>query len=138
MEKIQFDSGLRSYCINGGEVLRFNPCDPNLYARFLESVEKLKTVEAELTRQAVPETVQGEDVVKLMQQADEKMKTILNWVFGGENDFHKILRGINLLAVAENGERVVTNLFAALEPVLVAGAKRCAGEQAAKIRENRA
>ena len=137
MEKIQFDSGLRSYCINGGEVLRFNPCDPNLYARFLESIEKLKEVEAELTRQAVPETVQGEDVVKLMQQADEKMKNVLNWVFGGENDFHKILRGINLLAVAENGERVVTNLFGALEPVLVEGAKRCAGEEAAKARAKR-
>ncbi len=137
MEKLQFDSGLRSYCINGGEVLRFNPCDPNLYARFLESVEKLKAVEAELTRQAAPETVQGEEIVQLMYQADAKMKSILNWVFGGDNDFHKILQDINLLAVAENGERVVTNLFAALEPVLVEGAKRCAGEEAAKAKAKR-
>ena len=137
MEKIQFDSGVRSYRINGGEVLRFNPCDPNLYARFLESVEKLKTVERELTGQAVPEAAQGTDIVKLMTQADGEMKTILNWVFGGENDFHKILNGVNLLAVAENGERVVTNLFAALEPILVEGAKRCAGEEAAKARAKR-
>ena len=132
MEKIQFDAGQRSYRINGAGILRFNPGDPNLYARFLESVEKLQKVEAELTQQA--EEMQGEDIVKLMTRADEKMKEILNWVFGADNDFHKLLGGVNLLAVAENGERVVTNLFEALEPVLVEGAKRCAGDVAARSR----
>ena len=128
MEKIQFDAGQRSYRINGGGILRFNPCDPNLYRRFMEAVEKLQAVEAELTQQA--EAMQGQEIVKLMGTADEKMKGILNWVFGGSNDFHKLLEGINLLAVAENGERVVTNLFEALEPVLVEGAKLCAATQA--------
>ena len=137
MEKIQFDSGLRSYRINGGQLLRFNPGDPNLYARFLESVEKLKAVEEELTRQAQGETAEGERILMLLTQADEKMKGILNWVFGGDNDFHKILNGINLLAVAENGERVVTNLFTALEPVLIDGAKCCAGAQAAQAKARR-
>ena len=135
MEKIQFDSGVRSYRINGGGILRFNPGDPNLYSRFLEAVEKLQEAEKELTRQA--ETAQAQDVVKLMTQADEKMKNILGWVFGESNDFHKLLGGVNLLAVADNGERVVTNLFAALEPVLVEGAKRCAGQQAEKARLER-
>ena len=135
MEKIQFDSGVRSYRINGGGILRFNPSDPNLYSRFLEAVEKLQEAEKELTRQA--ETAQAEDIVKLMQQTDEKMKNILGWVFGESNDFHKLLGGVNLLAVADNGERVVTNLFAALEPVLVEGAKRCAGQQAEKARLER-
>ena len=135
MEKIQFDSGVRSYRINGGGILRFNPGDPNLYSRFLVAVGKLQEAEKELTRQA--ETAQAEDIVKLMQQADEKMKNILGWVYGESNDFHKLLGGVNLLAVADNGERVVTNLFAALEPVLVEGAKRCAGQQAEKARLER-
>ena len=135
MEKIQFDSGVRSYRINGGGILRFNPGDPNLYSRFLEAVEKLQEAESELTQQA--ETARAEDMVKLMTQADEKMKHILGWVFGESNDFHKLLGGVNLLAVADNGERVVTNLFAALEPVLVEGAKRCAGQQAEKARLER-
>ena len=133
MEKIQFDSGIRSYRINGGGVLRFNPGDPNLYARFLEAVEKLKAAEEELVQTA--ETANQQDVVKLMTQADQKMKEILNWVFGTGNDFCQLLQGVNLLAVADNGERVVTNLFAALEPVLVDGAKRCAGELAAKVKK---
>ena len=135
MEKIQFDSGVRSYRINGGGILRFNPGDPNLYSRFLEAVEKLQEAEKELTRQA--ETAQAQDIVKLMTQADEKMKNIPGWVFGESNVFHKLLGGVNLLAVAANGERVVPNLFAALEPVLVEGAKRCAGQQAEKARLER-
>lgn len=135
MEKIQFDSGIRSYRINGAGILRFNPGDPNLYSRFLEAVEKLKEVEAELTQQAAE--TEGVQIVKLMTQADEKMKTILGWVFGPENDFQKILGGVNLLAIADNGERVVTNLFGALEPVLVEGAKRCAGQQADRIKARR-
>ena len=136
MEKIQFDAGLRSYRINGGGILRFNPSDPNLYSRFLEAVQKLQAVETELTNRA--EAAGAEQILALMARADEKMKEILGWVFGEGNDFQKILSGVNLLAVAENGERVVTNLFAALEPVLVEGAKRCAGEQAAKLREEQA
>lgn len=135
MEKIQFDSGVRSYRINGEGMLRFNPCDPNVYSRFLDAVEKLKEVEAELSRQAAE--TEGVQIVKLMTQADEKMKAILSWVFGAENDFQQILKGVNLLAVADNGERVVTNLFAALEPVLVEGAKRCAGQQAEEIKARR-
>ena len=138
MEKIQFDSGVRSYRINGGGILRFNPGDPNLYSRFLEAVEKLQEAEKELTRQA--ETAQAQDIVKLMTQADEKMKNILGWVFGESNDFHKLLGGVNLLAVADNGERIITNLLLALEPVLVAGAKRCAQlktEEARKKAEER-
>ena len=136
MEKIQFDSGLRSYRINGGQVLRFNPGDPNLYARFLEAVEKLQTLEQELTEMA--RQAENQELVKLLKQTDEKMKAVLNWVFGEGNDFHKLLQGVNLLAVAENGERVVTNLFAALEPVLVDGAKRCAGDLAARAKAEQA
>ena len=135
MEKIQFDAGQRSYRINGSGILRFNPGDPNLYGRFLEAVEKLKEAETELTEQA--KEAQGADIVKLLTRTDEKMKGILNWVFGADNDFHKILNGVNLLAVADNGERVVTNLFAALEPVLVEGAKRCASDMAAEVKAKR-
>ena len=135
MEKIQFDSGVRSYRINGGGILRFNPGDPNVYSRFLEAVEKLKDAETELTERS--REAEGADLVKLLSGADGKMKDILNWVFGEGNDFHKLLGGVNLLAVADNGQRVVTNLFEALEPVLVAGARRCAGQQAQKARAER-
>ena len=131
MEKLNFDSGIKEFKINGGGVLRFNPGDPNVYARFLEAVEKIQSVETALTERAkgLEEQDSGKAAVKLMAQADKQMKEILGWVFGPSNDFDKILGGVNLLAVAGNGERVVTNLFAALQPVLVDGAQHCANEK---------
>lgn len=129
MEKIKFDSGIRSFDLGTGTALRFNPGDPNLYARFLEAGEKVRSVEKEMAAQAKTIAEDGEGVVTLLQNADKKMKQILSWVFGEENDFEKILGGLNLLAVGNNGQRVVSNLFTALQPILISGAEACAREQ---------
>ena len=135
MEKLQFDTGMKSYRLNGG-VLRFHPGDPNLYSRFLEAVDKLKALETEMAETALAEDGQ---LLAAMHSADQKMKQVLNWVFGTGNDFDKLLEGVNLLAVADNGERIITNLLLALEPVLLEGAKRCAAAktQAAKDKANK-
>ena len=133
MKRIKLDSGVEQLAIGEG-VLRFNPKDPNLYVRFQEAVERLQQVEKELMASA-PED--GSAAVALLHKADGKMKEILAWVFGPGNDFDRILGGVNLLAVAKNGERVVTNLFAALEPVLLDGAKACAAEQAAAAKSRK-
>ena len=129
MQKIQFDSGVKRYKLGAG-VLQFNPGDPNVYARFMEAVEKLKTLEQALVEKAQTVEKDGEQVVKLMRSADEQMKSTLNWVFGAGNDFDAMLGGVNLLAMAGNGQRVATNLFAALEPVLLEGARGCAAGKA--------
>ena len=65
-----------------------------------------------------------------MRDADRDTKKILSEVFGADNDFDKILGGVNMLAVAGNGERVITNLLAALQPIMVEGAQNCAKQQA--------
>ena len=131
MENIQFDSGVKEYKVNGEGVLRFNPGDPNLYARFLEAAEKIKAMEEELAgkMQAPEGQKDGAEAVKAIAEADKQMKEVLSWVFGSGNDMDKILGGVNLLAVAGNGERVVTNLFGVLQPILVAGAESCAREK---------
>lgn len=125
MEKLTLDTGLRSYRINGGGVLRFNPADPNLYARFLEAMEKIKAMEDSL-----PGTGEGSPLEN-MCRTDKQIKQLLDWVFTG-NDFDGLLGGVNLLAVATNGERVITNLLQTLLPVLTEGAQLCAGVQVDK------
>ena len=126
MEKLTFDNGMKSYRINGGGVLRFNPADPNVYARFLEGTQALQAMEAEVS------AGEGLSAVAALAEADKKMKQVLNGIFGAQNDFETLLEGVNLLAVAGNGERVVTNLFAALEPILSEGARRCAQDKTAE------
>lgn len=132
MEKLNFDSGIREYKINGNGVLRFNPGDPNVYARFLEVSQKIQKIEEEME-----EKVKALDsakeissaVLQILTEADKQMKDVMNWVFGLGNDFDQILEGVNLMAAATNGERVVTNLLNALLPVLQEGAENCARQQ---------
>lgn len=118
MEKLKFDTGVRCYKVGGG-VLRFNPADPNLYSRFLGAVEQLQTLEEELSGSR-------EDALQALCRADARVKEILAGVFGPENDLEAVFGGMNLLAVGSNGQRLLTNFIAAIEPVLHAGARRCA------------
>jgi transglutaminase-like putative cysteine protease len=75
METIQFDTGLRSYQVGGG-VLRFNPSDPNLYARFLEAETQLQALEQEFTQQleGLTGAQRAETMVRLTAQTDKKLK----------------------------------------------------------------
>ena len=131
MEKITFDCGIRSYRIGQEGVLRFNPADPNVYARFISCGEKLQEIEKELRAQAKDQTAS----LHLLEQADKKLKEMLTWVFGPQNDFDAILGGVSLLATGENGQRVIANLLSAIQPILVEGAKQCAREIAEKAKE---
>ena len=41
MEQLIFDDGTREFQVNGGEILRFNPQDLNLYHRFFEAMGEI-------------------------------------------------------------------------------------------------
>lgn len=144
MEKLVFDSGVRKFQVNGDGVLQFNPSDMNVYTRFLDAAEKIQKVEADLVEKAkgFGEGATGEDVLRLMSDADREVKKILQHVFGEKNDFDAIMGGVNVMAVAGNGERVITNFLEALFPIIAEGAQNCARERAqaiaAQARMNRA
>lgn len=138
MEKIKFDGGIQEFRLGGCGVLRFNPGDPNVFARFMESVKKMEELEKALSKEAKAlEETDTQGMMALMQRTDGKIKELLGWVFGPANDFDSILGGVSLLAVADNGQRVIANLFDALRPVLEEGAKRCARQAAAGIKARR-
>ena len=132
MEVLNFDSGIREYKINNNGVLRFNPGDPNVYARFMEASEKIQKIEDEMagkTKALDNSEDSGGAVLQILAEADKQMKDVLSWVFGKGNDFDEIMEGVNLMAVATNGERVVTNLLNALLPIIQTGAENCAKQQ---------
>ncbi|MBE6943303.1 MAG: hypothetical protein E7453_03455 [Ruminococcaceae bacterium] len=116
MEKLQFDCGVRTFRVNGGESLRFNPADPNLYARLQSAGERLADIQKEMG---------GDDVPKMLWEADKKLKGLLCEVFPG-NDMEKLFAGVNLLAPTKSGKTVFENFMEALEPILTAGAEECA------------
>ena len=133
MEDLNFDYGIREFKINGRGVLRFNPSDPNVYDRLMDALDEIKDVESSLMEQA--KEIQQDDgaaVLRLMAQTDKQVKKILGEVFGPENDFDEILGGVNVMAVASNGERVISNLLNVLTPIIQEGAEKCAKQQADK------
>ena len=139
MAEIVFDSGVREYRLNGMGTLRFHPGDPNLYARFFDALDEIQELIGELNQKTAGDAQEysGRDTVTLMAQMDSNVKKILNRAFGLDNDFDRILGGLNLMAVAGNGKPIITNLLDALEPVLAEGAKECAAQQvrAAKAKQ---
>jgi len=131
MKKLDLDWGVEEYRLGNG-VLRLHPGDPNLYTRFLAAAEQIPAIEKALTEKAktLPDAESAQAMLQLLQEADCQMKALLQQVFQG-NDFEKLLQGVNLLAVAGNGERVITNLLRTLEHVLRSGAERFADAQTA-------
>lgn len=142
MEQLIFDSGIKEYQINGKGVLRFNPSDPNVYARFVDAMPKIEQIEKEMAEKAnnidKDSGAAGEQVLRIMRETDRKIKAELSSVFGDGNDFDQILEGVNLMAVASNGERVIANLINALQPIMENGAKECVRSEVAEAKLNRA
>ena len=102
MQTITIDTGMQEYLINNRAVLRFNPSDPNLYHRFFAAAPKLDALDAELTEQlkalpAKPDDARAERGLALLTDYDHRIKALLTEIFGGENDFDKVLEGVNLL-----------------------------------------
>lgn len=131
MKNLKFDTGVVSYRLGSG-VLRFNPADPNVYARFQQALEKLRGLEEDMAQK-----LQNSDVLTVMAETDRALKDTFNWVFGPGNDFDAICGGVNLLSAGADGQRVVNRLFEALEPVLLDGARRCAGQAVEKANARR-
>lgn len=126
MEKLTLDTGVRAYKVGAG-VLKFNPTDPNVYARFLEILDSLSGLESELAQHT------GANAIAALAKTDKELKSRLSYVFGPGNDLDAIFSGVSLLAVGANGERLITNFLAAMEPVLREGARACAAAEAAKL-----
>lgn len=133
MQNIILDTGVEEFSFAGGGALRFNPCDPNLYARFMEAEKDMQALEDELN-QAAGDGSTPETVIRLSHEADKRAKALLSRVFGAGNDFDQILGGVSLLAMAGNGQRVIANLMDVLEGILTEGAARFAREKADAIR----
>ena len=140
MNKITFDTGIHEFEVNGNGVLRFNPSDPNLYNRFLDATEDIKGIEKELEAkaQSYEADENGEGILRIMREADSRVKVRLHDVFGHENDFDKLLGGVNVLAMTKSGSRVITNLLGAITPIISEGAERYIDDKVSEVKYNRA
>ena len=141
MENLIFDNGVKEYSINGRATLCFNPADPNVYARYVDSVEKINEIEAEMRAAGASLDENSSDYAKqsldIMRDADAKVKAMLRETFGAQNDFDAIFDGVNVMGVAVNGKMVITNFMEMLAPILEDGAKRVVDQAVGQKQLNR-
>lgn len=148
MELLNIDVGLKSYqLVEGGEPLVFNPGDPSVYARYMDAVPTLKEMEVEYSNKAnttVSENATDEEKVaagqksfELLREADTRFKGIFNSIFACGNDFDKILRGVNVMAVTADGDRVINKLLEALSPIMQDGVTACVTSEVRAAKLNR-
>ena len=137
-KKLNIDTGIQEFQIGGGGVLRFNPADPNVFNRFLGATEAVGRIDEEFAQRAkeLPEG-DGEGALRLLADADRKIKAVLNEIFGGGNDFDRILSGVNVMAAGANGQRIISNIFEALTPIFAEGAQKCADAKLETAKANR-
>lgn len=143
---LQFDDGLLRLDINGNGLLIFNPSDFNVYQRFFGLLKELPQLEQRYVAE-VEQSAGGpgeEDSLELAgreldraRELDREIKDKLGAVFGPGNDFDALLGGVNVMAVGNNGERVITNLLNALAPYIEEGAERHRQDAAREARLNR-
>ncbi|UWP66967.1 hypothetical protein NQ490_08395 [Subdoligranulum variabile] len=127
MKQLTIDTGVEEFSVNGHGVLRFNPADPNLYHRFFDAGKTLSALDKELEEKvaALPDGPESAEAgLALLAEYDGRIKALLTGIFGAENDFDRVLGGVNLAGVGTNGKRVVQNLLEALTPILQQGAQR--------------
>lgn len=150
-EKLKFDDGVKRLDVNGNGLLCFNPSDPNVYQRLctllreLPELEKQYHVQVEMPDGEISDAeviALGGEILGRAREIDAGIKKKLAWVFGPENDFDKLLDGVNLMAFGGNGERVITNFVNAIKPYLEDGLRQhrqgAAAEAVAAAKKNRA
>ena len=141
---LQFDDGLLRLDINGNGILTFNPSDFNVYQRFFGLLKDLPELEKRYAAE-VEQPGSEDDSFALAgreldraRELDREIKDKLGAAFGPGNDFDALLGGVNLMAVGNNGQRVITNLLNALAPYIEEGAKRHQQEAAEAALRSRA
>lgn len=143
---LQFDDGLLRLDINGNGLLTFNPSDFNVYQRFFGLLKELPELEKRYASEVeTPAGASGEDAslelagreLDRAKDMDREIKDKLGAVFGPGNDFNALLGGVNVMAVGNNGQRVITNLLNALAPYIEEGAERHRQDAAREARLNR-
>lgn len=137
MEKLILDTGVKEFEINDNGVLRFNPSDPNVYARFCEAKDQISEIDDRLQEQLskaesleLSDEAKNEEAIKLCDAADKEIKSLLSYIFGECNNFDTLLGGISVLAITSSGKMLLEEMLDALAPIVEEGSRSCLKQKA--------
>lgn len=112
MQSINFDTGYKTYAVNGDEnnVIRINVADINLRSK-LETVMKNISSAKERLKNCEP-------TFELYEEVDKTIKEQLDYAFG-ENFSKSVFGDVNCLTVANSqGDMIIETFVAAFMPIV--------------------
>lgn len=124
MKSIDFDSGYKTYAINGDEncVIRINTTDFNLPKRLKDAYDSIQETIGEY---------EGKNSAEDIAAFDVKVRKIINEAFGSDI-CTPAFGSANLFSITNNGNYIFENFLEALLPVIQADIEEAA--QAAQVR----
>lgn len=128
---ISIDLGLKSYTIEDAEcnevgVIRFNPSDPGLLARWEEASEQMRLLAKEPVTDAAG-----------IAELDKRIKEQMDYAFGTPVS-GVLFQSVSSLAMCANGKMVLENVLSAFEPIIkeaMTGAAKASAQRMRKYTE---
>ena len=130
MKQLTIDTGVEEFSVNGRACCASTPPTPTSTTGFLMRARPSRPWTKSWRRRPPPcrEGDAGTEAgLALLADYDGRIKALLTDIFGAENDFDKVLGGVNLAGVGANGKRVVQNLLEALTPIPAGGRPAASG-----------
>lgn len=98
MEKLTFDTGIKEYEVNGGEILRFNPSDSAFVGKLFNAFDSLDKKQ-EIYRAQIDSMKDKREIFEIAHNQDIEMRTIIDGVFGPICD--SLFGDMNVYAMAD-------------------------------------
>ena len=111
MKSLNFDLGVEEYLLAGKVAVSVNPTDMNFLERLASAFEELDRIQEEV-RASREKITDDREVFPVARELDEKMRAILNALFGKEI-CEPLFGGMNLFA-SSGGLPVWANLILAV------------------------
>ena len=130
MKNLNFDFGLNEYDLNGKVTVRFNPTDVGFLEKLSDSFSYLDLIQEEV-KLSKEEVTNEKDVYALAKSLDQKMRDIINALFG-QDVCTPLFGEMNLFASA-GGLPVWANLMLAIAEEVEASMQGELKQREAKI-----
>ena len=111
MKNLTFDNGIEEYDLDGKVTVRFNPTDVSFLEKLSDSFQVLDLIQEEV-KLSQEEITDEKDVFNLAKNLDQKMRDIINALFG-QDVCTPLFGEMNLFASA-GGLPVWANLMLAV------------------------
>lgn len=97
MENLNFDNGLKTYCVNGVREITFNPTDSAFVEKLFNAFDTLDKKQSEYEHEA--SAAKGAELFQIARKRDAEMRETIDQIFG-ENFCKDVFGGCNVYAFA--------------------------------------